>query len=101
MRTPACLPSATEQVRRAVTGSQQTARGIGGARRCGGTGRGGRIGAIAKPWSDPDPPYPKEQPVALGTRIVSLGHYQPSRVLTNAELEGMVETSDAWIRSRV
>jgi 3-oxoacyl-[acyl-carrier-protein] synthase-3 len=39
--------------------------------------------------------------VAPGTRIVSLGHYQPSRVLTNAELEGIVETSDAWIRSRV
>jgi 3-oxoacyl-[acyl-carrier-protein] synthase-3 len=39
--------------------------------------------------------------VASGTRIVSLGHYQPSRVLTNAELEGLVETSDDWIRSRV
>jgi len=39
--------------------------------------------------------------VALGTRIVSLGHYQPSRVLTNADLEAIVETSDEWIRSRV
>jgi len=39
--------------------------------------------------------------VASGTRIVSLGHYQPARVLTNAELESIVETSDAWIRSRV
>ncbi|HEU5355201.1 MAG TPA: beta-ketoacyl-ACP synthase III [Actinocrinis sp.] len=36
-----------------------------------------------------------------GTRILSLGHYQPSRVLTNADLEAMVETSDEWIRSRV
>lgn len=36
-----------------------------------------------------------------GTRILSLGHYQPARVLTNADLEAMVETSDAWIRSRV
>ena len=36
-----------------------------------------------------------------GTRIVSLGHYQPARLLTNADLEAMVETSDAWIRSRV
>jgi 3-oxoacyl-[acyl-carrier-protein] synthase-3 len=34
------------------------------------------------------------------TRIAALGHYQPSRVLTNAELEGMVETTDAWIRQR-
>jgi 3-oxoacyl-[acyl-carrier-protein] synthase-3 len=39
--------------------------------------------------------------VVSGTRILSLGHYQPSRVLTNADLEAMVETSDAWIRSRV
>lgn len=38
---------------------------------------------------------------APGSRIVSLGHYQPARVLTNRDLEGMVETSDAWIRSRV
>jgi 3-oxoacyl-[acyl-carrier-protein] synthase-3 len=39
--------------------------------------------------------------VVSGTRIVSLGHYQPSRVLTNADLEAIVDTSDAWIRSRV
>ncbi len=38
---------------------------------------------------------------APGCRIVSLGHYQPARVLTNRDLEGMVETSDEWIRSRV
>jgi 3-oxoacyl-[acyl-carrier-protein] synthase III len=36
-----------------------------------------------------------------GSRIVSLGHYQPSRVLTNDELAEMVETSDEWIRDRV
>ena len=36
-----------------------------------------------------------------GSRIVSLGHYQPARVLTNAELATMVDTSDEWIRSRV
>ena len=39
--------------------------------------------------------------MAPGTRIVSLGHYQPARVLTNADLESIVETSDEWIRSRV
>jgi 3-oxoacyl-[acyl-carrier-protein] synthase-3 len=32
--------------------------------------------------------------------VVSTGAYLPSRVLTNAELEHMVETSDEWIRSR-
>ncbi|GGK86805.1 beta-ketoacyl-ACP synthase III [Mangrovihabitans endophyticus] len=36
-----------------------------------------------------------------GSRIVSLGHYQPSRVLTNDDLAGMVDTNDEWIRSRV
>ncbi|WP_030806382.1 MULTISPECIES: beta-ketoacyl-ACP synthase III [unclassified Streptomyces] len=36
-----------------------------------------------------------------GSRVLALGHYQPSRVLTNDELATMVETDDAWIRSRV
>ncbi|MFE6687791.1 beta-ketoacyl-ACP synthase III [Streptomyces sp. NPDC057743] len=35
-----------------------------------------------------------------GTRIAALGHYQPSRVLTNDDLAGMVDTSDEWIRRR-
>ncbi|MFD7920126.1 beta-ketoacyl-ACP synthase III [Streptomyces sp. NPDC059740] len=34
------------------------------------------------------------------TRIAALGHHQPSRVLTNDDLAGMVETTDAWIRQR-
>jgi len=32
--------------------------------------------------------------------IVSTGRYLPDRVLTNADLEKMVETSDEWIRER-
>jgi 3-oxoacyl-[acyl-carrier-protein] synthase-3 len=36
-----------------------------------------------------------------GARIVSLGHYQPSRILTNDDLAQMVDTNDAWIRDRV
>jgi 3-oxoacyl-[acyl-carrier-protein] synthase-3 len=36
-----------------------------------------------------------------GSRIVSLGHYQPSRVVTNDDLAGMIDTNDAWIRDRV
>jgi 3-oxoacyl-[acyl-carrier-protein] synthase-3 len=35
-----------------------------------------------------------------GTRIAGLGHYLPERVLTNADLERMVDTSDQWIRDR-
>lgn len=33
-------------------------------------------------------------------RIISLGFYVPDRVLTNQDLEQMVETSDEWIVSR-
>lgn len=36
-----------------------------------------------------------------GCRILSLGHYQPSRVLTNADLTELVDTNDEWIRTRV
>ncbi|MFI7023714.1 beta-ketoacyl-ACP synthase III [Micromonospora sp. NPDC049900] len=36
-----------------------------------------------------------------GSRILSLGHYQPSRVVTNDEIAELVETNDAWIRDRV
>ncbi len=32
--------------------------------------------------------------------IVGTGHYVPSRVLTNADLERMVDTSDEWITTR-
>jgi 3-oxoacyl-[acyl-carrier-protein] synthase-3 len=38
---------------------------------------------------------------ATASRIVSLGHYQPSQVLTNDELAQIVDTNDEWIRSRV
>jgi 3-oxoacyl-[acyl-carrier-protein] synthase-3 len=36
-----------------------------------------------------------------GSRITALGHYQPSRVLTNDDLAEIIDTNDAWIRSRV
>lgn len=32
--------------------------------------------------------------------IIGLGHYLPKRVLSNSDLERMVETSDEWIMSR-
>ncbi|MFD7787360.1 beta-ketoacyl-ACP synthase III [Streptomyces nojiriensis] len=37
----------------------------------------------------------------VGSRVLSFGHYQPSKVLTNADLEHMVDTDDEWIQSRV
>ena len=35
-----------------------------------------------------------------GTKIIGTGAYVPARVLTNADLEATVETTDAWIVSR-
>ena len=37
---------------------------------------------------------------ALRARILGTGRHLPEKVLTNAELEKMVETSDEWIRTR-
>jgi 3-oxoacyl-[acyl-carrier-protein] synthase-3 len=34
------------------------------------------------------------------SRIAGTGKYLPERILTNAELERMVETTDEWIRTR-
>ncbi len=34
------------------------------------------------------------------TRIIGTGSYAPARVLTNADLEKLVDTSDEWIRTR-
>ncbi|MEE4185143.1 MAG: beta-ketoacyl-ACP synthase III [Gammaproteobacteria bacterium] len=34
------------------------------------------------------------------SRIAGTGHYAPEKVLTNTDLEKMVDTSDEWIRSR-
>ncbi|MFI0261766.1 beta-ketoacyl-ACP synthase III [Streptomyces sp. NPDC017056] len=36
-----------------------------------------------------------------GSRVLALGHYQPSKVLTNDDLATIVDTDDAWISSRV
>ena len=32
--------------------------------------------------------------------IAGVGHYAPEKVLTNADLEKLVETSDEWIQTR-
>jgi len=40
---------------------------------------------------------PRRPPIAA---IASTGRYSPERVVTNAELEGLVDTSDEWIRTR-
>ena len=34
------------------------------------------------------------------SRVMSTGSYLPEHVMTNAELEGLVDTSDEWIRER-
>src|SRR6185436_9631891 len=40
------------------------------------------------------------RPRMTRARIVGIGAYAPKRILTNAELEKMVETSDEWIVQR-
>jgi 3-oxoacyl-[acyl-carrier-protein] synthase-3 len=40
------------------------------------------------------------QPFPCATTIAGTGSYLPDRVLTNADLEKMVDTSDEWITSR-
>jgi 3-oxoacyl-[acyl-carrier-protein] synthase III len=39
-------------------------------------------------------------PAPTATQIAGVGSYVPERVLTNRDLERMVDTSDAWIRER-
>ena len=38
--------------------------------------------------------------IKLNAKITSTAHYVPERVMTNFELEKLVETSDEWIRTR-
>ena len=40
-------------------------------------------------------------PQVAGARILGLGSMQPDRVVTNHDLEKIVETNDEWIQSRV
>ncbi|HYN96099.1 MAG TPA: beta-ketoacyl-ACP synthase III [Pilimelia sp.] len=40
-------------------------------------------------------------PAPTGSRIASLGHYQPAQVVTNDDLARIIDTNDAWIRDRV
>jgi 3-oxoacyl-[acyl-carrier-protein] synthase-3 len=40
------------------------------------------------------------KPAVPGSRILGTGHYLPRQVLTNSDLERMVETSDKWIVER-
>ena len=38
--------------------------------------------------------------MTLRAVVIGVGHYLPDRVVPNAELAGLIETSDEWIRSR-
>lgn len=45
-------------------------------------------------------PRPKERQPSRTVSIIGTGSYLPERVLTNADLEAMVETNDQWIVER-
>ncbi|MBV8585873.1 MAG: ketoacyl-ACP synthase III [Verrucomicrobia bacterium] len=49
--------------------------------------------------NSPSPPRPASKPRRT-VSIVGTGSYAPERILTNQELEQLVDTSDEWIRSR-
>ena len=38
--------------------------------------------------------------MTLRAVVKGVGHYLPDRIVPNAELEALVQTSDEWIRSR-
>jgi 3-oxoacyl-[acyl-carrier-protein] synthase-3 len=42
----------------------------------------------------------QSSPRRIRAAITSVGHYAPDRILTNADFEKMVDTSDEWIRTR-
>ena len=52
--------------------------------------------------SSPHAPRPalRTAPTGPGARIVGTGHHRPERVMTNQDLEQLVETSDEWISQR-
>jgi 3-oxoacyl-[acyl-carrier-protein] synthase-3 len=41
-----------------------------------------------------------QNPIPPRARLVSTGRYNPPKVVTNADLESVVDTSDEWIRTR-
>lgn len=43
---------------------------------------------------------PGDRSLATHAEIIGWGKYVPSKVLTNSELEAMLDTSDEWIRTR-
>lgn len=45
-------------------------------------------------------PALRTAPLSPGSQIVGTGHYRPERVMTNQDLEQLVETNDEWIRQR-
>ncbi len=48
----------------------------------------------------PQPRSPRLLKPKRTVSIIGTGSYVPERILTNADLEKMVDTSDEWIRSR-
>jgi 3-oxoacyl-[acyl-carrier-protein] synthase-3 len=56
--------------------------------------------AVVHRYTHRYPPHCRMEPLVNHVRIAGLGHYLPQRVMTNKELEGMVDTSDQWIQDR-
>jgi 3-oxoacyl-[acyl-carrier-protein] synthase-3 len=61
----------------------------------------GRSPASAGRNCDPHRRDRRSTSMTAGSRILAMGHYQPSRIVTNDDLAKIVDTNDAWIRDRV
>ena len=59
-----------------------------------------RISSHRRLKSGVNPPDSTSSQLCLPVGIASLGSYLPEKVLTNADLEKMVDTSDEWIITR-
>src|SRR5512142_552031 len=53
-----------------------------------------------KESSPPHLKNPRSKRLTRSVSIVGTGSYTPSRVMTNAEFEKLVDTSDEWITTR-
>src|SRR5690606_4578973 len=63
-----------------------------------GAAHGGRRSGKARAGADPG--AAGRAGAMSYTRIAGTGSYLPARVLSNAELETLVDTTDEWIRTR-
>jgi 3-oxoacyl-[acyl-carrier-protein] synthase III len=56
--------------------------------------------SVARPGERPGPAAHRPEDAVIGSRITGLGMHVPERVVTNADLEKLMDTADEWIVER-